>query len=700
MNFYIKGDTRPIIGKNIYLLMYSKSNNDQEKKGVQFYVNDKENTNRNVDGSKIVKQHWKLLKDGKHFLDLGNDGGVTFCQASLGINYTIVVDFTDVHGAKDTAKLDITPVAGKPSIENLKWQDQYYRDLEGKAISYSDNVRLFIHTLNIPAGDRLDVTIYEDEGTDGHGSSSRNMGTYKSLPVDKYGKAQIYFNNIKVFQKILNDKDFIDEKEHEFYAQVKYKGKIDTIQDDIQLKIINNLKPTVIPPKNNSVAKVAVPDKQKKPENKIGVKVTLNLFFDGTKNNMNNTEARLAYEKKKKGVILTHDEETAAKAYNDNIEKESSYLNYLSNVAILNQVNLSIANDESKEIKIYIEGPGTLNNEKDDFMGYVYGSGDASGIPIKVNKAFTEITKEIELLKKNKIIKENEFVNEIELTVFGFSRGAAAARSFVSQRRKLQDMYDLESSKLVIKFVGLFDTVSSYSKNASATPNFDNDVEGKHGLGLKLEGNIKKVIHLTAADEYRSNFSLTNIKSSILAGVGYELSLPGVHSDIGGGYEENQKIEDRCLSANISIFKEVKKEFIKQGWYTEEQFTQIESNKDDGTDHSEFELHGIRKNIPNSYQFIPLIIMIQLAEKYGLKFDKKRTEKGLDYSVPEDLIEAKNSLLNYAIANDGAHSKAITFKAEKLLRIRNKYLHRSASTSMGMEGRFEEGKPYRKIIEG
>lgn len=700
MNFYIKGDKRPIIGKNVYLLMYSKSNNDQEKKVAQLYVNDKENTNRNVDGSKIVKQRWTLLKNGKHFLDLGSNGAVTFNQASLGINHTIVVDFTDAHGAKDTAKLNITPVAGKPSIENLKWQDQYYRDLDGKAIGYSDNVRLFIHTLNIPAGDRLQVTIWEDEGTDGHASSSRDMGTYTTSPVDKYGKAELYFNNIKVYQKILNDKDYRNENEHEFYAQVKYQGKIDTYQDTIQLKIVNDLKKMVEPPKNNSLAKVATPDKQKKPENKKGIKVTMNVFFDGTKNNMNNTKDRLSYEKKKKGLKLTPDEEIEAKAYSDSVEKESSYLNYFSNVAILNQINLSVANDQSKEIKIYIEGPGTLNDETDDFMGYVYGSGDTSGIPTKVNKAFSEIIKEIELLKKKKIIKENELVNEIELTVFGFSRGAAAARSFVSQRRKLQDMYDLESSKFVVKFVGLFDTVSSYSKNASASPNFDNDVEGKHGLGLKLEGNIKKVIHLTAADEYRSNFSLTNIKSSILAGVGYELSLPGVHSDIGGGYEENQKIEDRHLSSNISTFTEVKKEFIKQGWYTDGQFIQIESNKDDGTDHFEFELHGIRKNIPNSYQFIPLIIMIELAEKHGLKFERKMMEKGLDYSVPEDLIEAKNSLLNYAIANDGAHSKAITFKAEKLSQIRNKYLHRSTSTSMGMEGRFEKGKPYRKIIEG
>lgn len=687
MKFFIKGDSRPVIGKSVYLLMYTKTAKDQEKKKVQLYVNEKEDNHKEVDGDKIVKQHWTLLKNGKLFLDLGNDGQVTFSQASLGINYTMVVTFTDIHGAKDTAKLNITPVAGTPSIENLKWQDQYYRDLNGKAIGYSDNVRLFIHTLNIPAGDRLQVTIWEDEGTDGHANSSRNMGTYTTSPVDKYGKAELYFNNIKAYQKILNDKDFRDENEHEFYAQVKYIGKIDTIQDTIQLKIINDLKKTVEPPKNNSLAKVVAPDKQKKPANKIGVKVTVNVFFDGTLNNMKNTEARLAFEKKKKGLALSPDETTAAKAFEDNDEDDSSYDNYFSNIAIMYKTN--IAEKKDKKIKIYIDGEGTLEHDKDDSRGYIFGSGKTSGILAKVNKAFIEIKEKIENLKNRKFIKENEFVNEIDLTVFGFSRGAAAARNFISQRRKLQDMYNLESSKFTIKFVGLFDTVSSYSKNYSVSPNFDNDVKE---LNLKLEGNIKKVVHLTAADEYRENFSLTTIKSTINAGVGYELALPGVHSDIGGGYAEIEN-EKRKLHLENG-FKNIKETLIKEGWYHREQIvtTTIKQDEYSYTKHI-----GTRK-IPLSYQFIPLAIMIALADK-KMSFNASEMDCGI-YSIPDNLSEAKQILLNYAVANDGAHSKIVTLADEKLHPIRNKYLHRSTCDSIGKGGRYKDGKPYRKIING
>ncbi|WP_427873658.1 phospholipase effector Tle1 domain-containing protein [Flavobacterium sp. MMS24-S5] len=552
---------------------------------------------------------------------------------------------------------------------------------------------MFIHTLNIPAGDRLQVTIWEDEGADGHSSISRNMGTYTTSPVDKYGKAELYFNNIKVYQKILNDKDYRDENEHEFYAQVKYIGKIDTIQDTIQLKILNDLKKTVEPPKNNSVAKVAVPDKQNKPENKVGVKVTINVFFDGTKNNMKNTEARLAYEKKKKGIKITPEEEIAVKAFIENKDAGISYANYFSNVAIMKTINLMDLKE--RIVSIYIEGEGTTNLGKDDVMGYAFGSGDISGIPVKVRKAFTGIQTEIDSLKKKKYITSDQFINEIDVNVFGFSRGATAARNFLSQRRKLQDMYNIESDKFIINFVGLFDTVSSYEEEgylykygSGFSHDFDNDVEE---LKLKLEGNIKKVFHLTAFDEYRYNFSLTNIKSSIDAGIGYELSIPGVHSDIGGGYAEIEK-EIRKLHLEKG-FDNIKETLIKEGWYNREQIATT-TTSNEGLSYTTH--MGIRI-LPLSYQFIPLAIMVSLSQNYKLKFDQKEIE--IKYNVPDDLADIKQLLLNYAIANDGAHSKIVTLKGEKLHFIRNKYLHRSTQDELGLEGRYKDGKPYRKIID-
>ena len=679
MSFYIKGETRPLLGKNIYKLMSAIAPNaDRTQK---------------ADPSKIVKQHWTLYKRGKHFFDLGNDGAVTFNQASLGVAYKIEVIFTDAFGVSGSASLEIIPIAGKPSIQNLKWQDQYYEDLNGRPIGYLDNVRLFIHTLNIPVGDTLQVTIWEDEGLDGHDKKSRNMGTYTTTRVDKYGKAELYFTNIKLYQKILNDQDYINEDMHEFYAEVKYNGKIDVIEDKIQLKVFNSLVKRIEQPKSNSVLKVSIPDKQKKPEDKTGVKVNINLFFDGTLNNGNNTDARLAYNKKKKGLTLTPEELKAADAYRKNHENGSSYENYYSNIAIMHQMNL--ADNKNREIKVYIEGEGTEDYSSDSMYGYAFGSG-RTGIPAKVNIAFLKIKKGIEKIISSGGIKETDFINEIELTVFGFSRGAAAARHFIALKYKLQNNYNIESAKFSIKFVGLFDTVSSYhdahSLSTGATnKDFDNDVDE---LKLKMEG-VKKVFHLTAADEYRENFSLTTIEHSIATGVGFELEIPGAHSDVGGGYGE---IEDETrYFSNEPDFKNIQQVLLQQGWYTPEQLNYPMRNEKSGKPYG-----GTRKGIPNSYQYIALAIMVKMAEKYGLKFDEKFIEGGKDaiYKVPDDLNFAKENLLSFALKNDGARSLKVTIHEEFLKPIRNKYLHRSTSNAIGKGGRYLDGKPYRKSIEG
>lgn len=657
----IKGDTRPKLGKNIYILT----------------------------GVVPKTQHWQLLKNGKQIIDLGSDGGVTFNNASIHQEYVIEVNYTDNNDKKHRATLAVTPVAGKPNIHFLKWQDDYYEDIKGRYAGYGDNVRLFIHTQNIPAGDSVQVTVWEDELAMGHSDSSRNMGTY-STRVDKYGKAELYFNNLMSYRQILNDRDYINDNVHHFYAEVKYRGEMDSIQDGIQLKVINEPTKLLKMPLFNTVSLVSIPDKQKKPENKIGVKVTVNIFFDGTLNNAKNTEARLEYEKQYKFGQKLKEEQLSkeAKAFKENDEDNSSYDNYYSNIAIMQKINKF--DKKNREISIYVEGEGTEDHQSDFTAGYAFGSGQ-TGIKAKVSIGFKKIKSEIDKLRKEKFINKNEFVNEIELNVFGFSRGAAAARHFIALKHKLQQEYNLEVGKFYVNFAGLFDMVSSYSESQSITPNFDNDVEE---LNLKMEG-VQKAVHLTASDEYRANFSLTSIKTTIDAGLGFELALPGVHSDIGGGYAEKEN-EIRYLEQELD-YENITETLIKQGWYTRNQIKTITDTKF-GERPS-----ATRIGITNKYQFIPLAIMVALAEKYGLKFNRVNMERGSDadlYSVPQDLEEAKKSLVAYAEQNDGAVSKKVTVREEHLKPIRNKYLHRSTSDGFGMEGRYKDGKPFRKIHEG
>lgn len=439
--------------------------------------------------------------------------------------------------------------------------------------------------------------------------------------------------------------------------------------------------------------KVSIPDKQKKTENKKGVKVNINIFFDGTLNNGNNTDARLAYNKKKKGIAFSPEESKGAEAYRKNHEDGSSYENYYSNIAIMHQMNL--ADDKKREIKVYIEGEGTEDYLTDSMYGYAFGTG-RTGIPAKVNKAFLKIKEKIEKIYEKKYIAEGEFINEIELTVFGFSRGAAAARHFIALKYKVQDEYNIELAKFSVKFVGLFDTVSSYhdahSLSTGATnKDFDNDVDE---LKLKMEG-VKKVFHLTAADEYRENFSLTTIEHSIAAGVGFELEIPGAHSDVGGGYGEIEN-ETRYFSDEPD-FKNIQQALQEQGWYTPEQLNYPMRSEQAGKPYG-----GTRIGIPNSYQYVALAIMVKMAEKYGLKFNKALMEgsKKATYKVPDDLNFTKENLLSFALKNDGAHSLKVTIREEFLKPIRNKYLHRSTSNAIGKGGRYLDGKPYREIIKG
>ena len=84
---------------------------------------------------------------------------------------------------------------------------------------------------------------------------------------------------------------------------------------------------------------------------------------------------------------------------------------------------------------------------------------------------------------------------------------------------------DLLETHIIIRFAGLFDTVSSYGLCLSKEK--DTELFGLDAVRL-----AKNTLHLVAADEHRYFFPLVNIKS---AGFN-EKVFPGVHSDIGGSY--------------------------------------------------------------------------------------------------------------------------------------------------------------------
>lgn len=226
-------------------------------------------------GKPKVKQ-WQVEYAGK-ILATNTNGVFNFNPSMAGktVKLTAVVD---MHGKDMNYFIHLQILAAMPIIEELYWLDINNERIGKRIVGYLDTVRLVIKTKNIPANDKIKVTIYEDEYADGHDEdSSRNMGTYEPY-VDKKGYAYLTFDNIKVYQKKLNSMDYIDESIHEFYAKVVYSNKINQVKDTIQLQVKNELRKLVPPHVGSNPVVVGKVDSVKK-ENKTGLDFTFGVLL-------------------------------------------------------------------------------------------------------------------------------------------------------------------------------------------------------------------------------------------------------------------------------------------------------------------------------------------------------------------------------------------------------------------------------------
>ena len=424
--------------------------------------------------------------------------------------------------------------------------------------------------------------------------------------------------------------------------------------------------------------------------NKEGIIVYVAVFLDGTKNNRYNT-------------ALKRTKTAEAQRVMKNIDEHDSYDNYYSNVSILEEMNKRRV-PAKYEVSVYVEGEGTNYNldEKtgratyydDDQQGYAFGSG-VTGIDKKVNKAIRFVRERI--LKPKFYDSTKQYIKEIKVDAFGFSRGAAAARHFISRRAGLRTWKDQPAAATVtVKFVGLFDTVSSYDNTEARLGNvgrglghlgnpheateFSNDVRE---LGLAIGGNAKCVVHLVAGNEYRVNFASTTIASSLAANVGYELVLPGAHSDIGGGYAEEVE-EEREFHDDAEYTR-----FVGGGWYTT---AQLHRPWNRGS--ALFNYVGTRR-IRYEYQYVSLFIMVMLATKSGLELELAAVDEAAlgfterrfrQHSVPAELLAVGREFTTLALGNFHLPKRLAVRLPENTAgrEVRRRYLHRSDSKDMGM----------------
>ena len=131
----------------------------------------------------------------------------------------------------------------------------------------------------------------------------------------------------------------------------------------------------------------------------------------------------------------------------------------------------------------------------------------------------------------------------INLSIFGFSRGAALARAFSNDIMKActtgkDGILRYKGVPIRLNFMGLFDTVASFGLPSLTVDTPFNE------KNLVVPHAVERCVHYVAAHELRFSFPVDLIRKNGILKAGWtETVYPGAHSDVGGGYEpENQKI--------------------------------------------------------------------------------------------------------------------------------------------------------------
>ena len=490
------------------------------------------------------------------------------------------------------------------------------------------------------------------------------------------------------------------------------------------------------------------------------------VFFDGTLNNLKNTELRQKYKDGKNKIESTDSEEEILrkeKAIEDTTEKQedeyddlddkkkpdagSEYDQYLKAIhrSRLDKMGVdnSFSNDftnvarlykccEQTNYAIYIEGIGTLDNRRDVDDGFQYGSG-ITGVRGKVRKGCEKLADRIKVIIRDSLNADKQFT-KIYIDTFGFSRGAAAARNFayeingkkrtadveIKKSRKIVGYTQMDSSEgpitipqygvmwidkdkievdpnylvdgklpkfgflgyyllskdvltkeeledleLDVRFIGAYDTVSSYEEfgdmggmrrvgwegmkhsTLGSAYNFGDDVEQ---LQLLNPGSYFKAVHFTAGNEHRENFSLTRFPGSI------EKEFPGVHCDIGGAYENGMEKVDEIETSNhkpVWFLNKRRQQLIDEHWYDEEQIEINNSFLNFITAGSVYRKITGTRFLRKEYSYIPLHFM----EEHGKNlYDHQLVMKTeTSYSIEHDqyLPHAKDLLHGYVFENGG-----------------------------------------------
>ena len=444
-----------------------------------------------------------------------------------------------------------------------------------------------------------------------------------------------------------------------------------------------------------------------------GITLRIGVFFDGTGNNLFNSEqVKGCYAR---DVNLEKEAEDIQRfcqmhGYDGqgNVP-DSSYGNDASNIARLYGLYKDDQNRQLSEyetiayIPIYIDGIGTSGNQDDSDFSQITGTG-AQGVLAKVKQCPARIFEGIDIFKSENPIRK---VKTVQFDIFGFSRGAAAARHFANEVMKgeqspLAQLIPANSSLFLegfawrtsidvsINFIGIFDTAAAIGSMANG--DFSVHDANNPGVNLYLAPDIaKKVVHLVARDEHRHNFSLNSAGNA-------DIVLPGVHSDLGGGYLPNlvervllskprcsRDVDFKTPSSSTNAYRLAEQELGRlqdqlhfygltlqvKTWAVE---TASNVKGDRRKSKNVYAAVYSERVVRNDLSLIYLRIMRELATRHGVEF-QTIDEEDQKYVLPEELKGIAKKLMTYALGE----TRSIDLNLNEQALLAQRYIHLSSN---------------------
>ncbi|MFR0653685.1 DUF2235 domain-containing protein [Pantoea sp. SIMBA_079] len=448
------------------------------------------------------------------------------------------------------------------------------------------------------------------------------------------------------------------------------------------------------------------------------ITLTIGVFFDGTGNNAVNTQNMMkAYTAGHYNLDDPEAESILAKCARDNFgvsgSGATSYTGYYTNIHWLSTLYSRRFAEDNPNIQraVYIDGIGTDAGKPDSTLGQGFGISD-TGVIAKTNKAVSMLADSIQKALdavSNQQADNKLIVRVLQFDIFGFSRGATAARHFAN-RIQSEDPAIISAIRQGVagtdfngspagktRFIGIFDTVAAIGTPVNGLNPHSADT-GDVNLLLR-PGVAEKVFHITAANECRFNFALNSVKPTWP-----ELALPGVHSDIGGGYlpvtkehlfltrpatetvpysqpgektqayrqavAQLQTLDKSPCLAPLLRTNEISAETWHDDRLPPDRYGQMQKRS--------FAALTLReRTVRNDWPRVALRVMLEAAQEAGVMFDSILS-KDKELTIPDELASLRDKALAMGKAVRNGQTPS-TFSQDELDVIAEKYIHCSAN---------------------